>query len=82
MLSDIVQVYAEAMHVAMMHQPAPPARQTPLSSQDWEEPASVASPGLARRIVRWLAARFGPLDGPRIGCEVAPPARPSRQGCG
>ncbi|MGE0116483.1 MAG: hypothetical protein AB7S71_05750 [Dongiaceae bacterium] len=82
MMIDIVQAYAEAMHVALMHRPAPtPIRRMspqPVREED-AAPTSTASPGIARWIARWLAHHLGRLG----GRDDVPSTRPSRlQGCG
>ncbi len=79
MFIEIVQVYAEAMHVATLHRPAPSHRMTPHPVREDAEPAPAASPGLARRTARWLAHHLGR----HLGRDGVPSTRQSRlQGCG
>jgi hypothetical protein len=52
---DIIQAYADALHVATTLR-APPARQCRCL------PAAASAPALRRRIVRWIARRLRRLE--------------------
>jgi hypothetical protein len=77
MLIDIIQAYADALHVATTLRPAPPARgsrSTPSRDDAEARPAATPSPAVSRRLAHWLV---------RLGSGTDLTATPtSLKGCG
>jgi hypothetical protein len=84
MLIDIIQAYADALHVATTLRPAPPARgsrSTPSRDDAEARPAPTPSPTVLRRLARSLMRQVRQAGGLGSGAELtAAPTGP--KGCG